>query len=266
MPQWNVHNMFQIRENREMLTLTIWKRSLPNQFGVSPLWQDLSSVHFLSLSSSFCTYWSELYKHKFVLKERLRIVIQNIWETSRFSSLNVTSFLFFNTGGGKWKIRWNGIHSRTKTNNVLCTEGLKNVLMLCLPLMLSFLTDPWPLCPPLKERKFAGGSSQISECMAKELGERVKLQSPVFSIDQTGDMVVVETVNKETYMVSPPSTFSSLIQLESSGKLHLFSTTKIHTFSMDDKSFTAEPSYFNTCRRCAVPHAAFPCSQHDNHP
>ncbi|XP_008435485.1 amine oxidase [flavin-containing] [Poecilia reticulata] len=50
-----------------------------------------------------------------------------------------------------------------------------------------------------QERKFAGGSSQISECMAKELGDRVKLQSPVYRIDQTGDVVVVETVNKETY-------------------------------------------------------------------
>ncbi|PWA13769.1 hypothetical protein CCH79_00017135 [Gambusia affinis] len=50
-----------------------------------------------------------------------------------------------------------------------------------------------------QERKFAGGSSQISECMAKELGDRVKLQSPVYRIDQTGEMVVVETVNKETY-------------------------------------------------------------------
>ncbi|XP_023806278.1 amine oxidase [flavin-containing] B isoform X2 [Oryzias latipes] len=51
-----------------------------------------------------------------------------------------------------------------------------------------------------QERKFLGGSGQISEGMAKELGERVKLESPVYRIDQTGDLVVVETVNKETYM------------------------------------------------------------------
>ncbi|XP_040912679.1 amine oxidase [flavin-containing] [Toxotes jaculatrix] len=51
-----------------------------------------------------------------------------------------------------------------------------------------------------QERKFVGGSSQISECMAKELGERVKLQSPVYRIDQTGDMVAVETLDKQTYM------------------------------------------------------------------
>ncbi|KAM7407056.1 hypothetical protein PAMA_003001 [Pampus argenteus] len=50
-----------------------------------------------------------------------------------------------------------------------------------------------------QERKFAGGSSQISECMAKELDNRVKLTSPVYSIDQTGDMVVVETLNKQIY-------------------------------------------------------------------
>lgn len=38
--------------------------------------------------------------------------------------------------------------------------------------------------------------------MARELGDEVKLQSPVYRIDQTGDMVVVETVNKQTYKVS----------------------------------------------------------------
>ena len=47
-----------------------------------------------------------------------------------------------------------------------------------------------------------GGSSQISECMAAELGDLVKLESPVYSVDQTGDKVVVETLNKETYKVS----------------------------------------------------------------
>ncbi|XP_056145332.1 amine oxidase [flavin-containing] isoform X2 [Lampris incognitus] len=51
-----------------------------------------------------------------------------------------------------------------------------------------------------QERKFVGGSSQISECMARELGDGVKLQSPVCRIDQTGDMVVVETVNKQTFV------------------------------------------------------------------
>ncbi|XP_076857480.1 amine oxidase [flavin-containing] [Brachyhypopomus gauderio] len=50
-----------------------------------------------------------------------------------------------------------------------------------------------------QERKFVGGSSQISEYMARELGDRVKLQSAVYSIDQTGDMVVVKTLNDETY-------------------------------------------------------------------
>ncbi|XP_019732506.1 amine oxidase [flavin-containing] [Hippocampus comes] len=51
-----------------------------------------------------------------------------------------------------------------------------------------------------QERKFVGGSGQISECMARELGDRVKLQSPVCRIDQSGDMVLVETTDKQTYM------------------------------------------------------------------
>ncbi|XP_072301022.1 amine oxidase [flavin-containing] [Eucyclogobius newberryi] len=50
-----------------------------------------------------------------------------------------------------------------------------------------------------QERKFQGGSGQISEGMAKELGERVKLQSAVYKIDQSGDNVVVETVDKQIY-------------------------------------------------------------------
>ncbi|XP_048095168.1 LOW QUALITY PROTEIN: amine oxidase [flavin-containing] [Alosa alosa] len=50
-----------------------------------------------------------------------------------------------------------------------------------------------------QERKFKGGSSQISEAMQRQLGDRVKLQSPVYSIDQTRDLVEVKTVNGETY-------------------------------------------------------------------
>lgn len=53
----------------------------------------------------------------------------------------------------------------------------------------------------LQERKFEGGANQISECMARELGERVKLESPVFSIDQTGHMVLVKTLDDQTYSV-----------------------------------------------------------------
>lgn len=56
----------------------------------------------------------------------------------------------------------------------------------------------------MQERKFVGGSGQISECMAEELGERVKLESPVCRIDQSGDAVVVETLDKQTYTVSAP--------------------------------------------------------------
>uniref|UniRef100_A0A8C2XEW9 Amine oxidase n=1 Tax=Cyclopterus lumpus TaxID=8103 RepID=A0A8C2XEW9_CYCLU len=62
-----------------------------------------------------------------------------------------------------------------------------------------------------QERKFNGGSGQISEGMARELGDRVKLQSPVYRIDQSGDVVVVETLDKQTYtakyviLATPPS-------------------------------------------------------------
>lgn len=38
--------------------------------------------------------------------------------------------------------------------------------------------------------------------MAKELGDLVKMNSPVYRIDQTGDMIVVETLDKQTYKVS----------------------------------------------------------------
>ncbi|XP_061678679.1 amine oxidase [flavin-containing] [Syngnathoides biaculeatus] len=50
-----------------------------------------------------------------------------------------------------------------------------------------------------QERKFVGGSGQISECMARELGDRVKLRSPVFRIDQSGEAVLVETTDKRIY-------------------------------------------------------------------
>lgn len=65
-------------------------------------------------------------------------------------------------------------------------------------------------CPHLQERKFQGGSGQISECMAKELGDLVKMNSPVYRIDQTGDMVVVETLDKQTYKVSAQGYYSDL--------------------------------------------------------
>lgn len=77
-------------------------------------------------------------------------------------------------------------------------------------------TDPCSLRPSLQERKFVGGSSQISECMARELGDRVKLESPVFRIDQTGDMVVVETLDKQIYTVSMSQL--SLLQIYSDGE------------------------------------------------
>ncbi|XP_066033146.1 amine oxidase [flavin-containing] A-like [Chamaea fasciata] len=50
-----------------------------------------------------------------------------------------------------------------------------------------------------QERKFKGGSGQISEKIMERLQGRVKLERPVISIDQTGDNVLVETLNHEIY-------------------------------------------------------------------
>ncbi|ELK07462.1 Amine oxidase [flavin-containing] B [Pteropus alecto] len=50
-----------------------------------------------------------------------------------------------------------------------------------------------------QERKFVGGSSQVSERIMDLLGDRVKLERPVTHIDQTGEDVLVETLNHEVY-------------------------------------------------------------------
>ncbi|PKU45344.1 amine oxidase [Limosa lapponica baueri] len=50
-----------------------------------------------------------------------------------------------------------------------------------------------------EERKFKGGSGQISEKLMERLKGRVKLERPVVRIDQTGDNVIVETLNHEIY-------------------------------------------------------------------
>ncbi|XP_063811694.1 amine oxidase [flavin-containing] A-like [Pseudophryne corroboree] len=50
-----------------------------------------------------------------------------------------------------------------------------------------------------EERKFVGGSGQISEKIMERLQGRVKLQSPVIRLDQTGETVIVETLNHEIY-------------------------------------------------------------------
>ncbi|NWI69573.1 AOFA oxidase, partial [Todus mexicanus] len=50
-----------------------------------------------------------------------------------------------------------------------------------------------------QERKFKGGSGQISEKIMERLKGRVKLERPVVRIDQTGDNVIVETLNREIY-------------------------------------------------------------------
>ncbi|MEE6469590.1 hypothetical protein FKM82_008686 [Ascaphus truei] len=50
-----------------------------------------------------------------------------------------------------------------------------------------------------QERKFVGGSGQISEKIMERLQGRVKLQRPVVRLDQSGDNVIVETLNHEIY-------------------------------------------------------------------
>ncbi|XP_048192472.1 amine oxidase [flavin-containing] B [Perognathus longimembris pacificus] len=50
-----------------------------------------------------------------------------------------------------------------------------------------------------QERKFVGGSGQVSERIMELLGDRVKLERPVIRIDQTGEKVIVETLNHEMY-------------------------------------------------------------------
>lgn len=46
--------------------------------------------------------------------------------------------------------------------------------------------------------------------MARELGDRVKLGRAVYSIDQTGDLVEVRTVNEEIYKVRRCTNLSDL--------------------------------------------------------
>uniref|UniRef100_M3YMT0 Amine oxidase n=1 Tax=Mustela putorius furo TaxID=9669 RepID=M3YMT0_MUSPF len=50
-----------------------------------------------------------------------------------------------------------------------------------------------------QERKFVGGSGQVSERIMDLLGDQVKLERPVTHIDQTGENVLVETLNHEVY-------------------------------------------------------------------
>ncbi|XP_012609512.1 amine oxidase [flavin-containing] A isoform X2 [Microcebus murinus] len=50
-----------------------------------------------------------------------------------------------------------------------------------------------------QERKFIGGSGQVSERMMDLLGDRVKLKCPVTYVDQSSDNIIVETLNHELY-------------------------------------------------------------------
>ncbi|XP_019272877.2 amine oxidase [flavin-containing] A isoform X1 [Panthera pardus] len=50
-----------------------------------------------------------------------------------------------------------------------------------------------------QERKFVGGSGQVSERIMDRLGDRVKLKRPVTYVDQSGDSIIIETLNHEVY-------------------------------------------------------------------
>uniref|UniRef100_A0A8C2UQK3 Amine oxidase n=2 Tax=Chinchilla lanigera TaxID=34839 RepID=A0A8C2UQK3_CHILA len=50
-----------------------------------------------------------------------------------------------------------------------------------------------------QERKFKGGSGQVSERIMGLLGDRVKLNCPVTYVDQSGDNIIIETLSHEHY-------------------------------------------------------------------
>lgn len=66
--------------------------------------------------------------------------------------------------------------------------------------------------------------------MAKELGDLVKMNSPVYRIDQTGDMIVVETLDKQTYKVSAQEDKNDLDDARSSRKVAFLSLNKQQMF------------------------------------
>lgn len=50
-----------------------------------------------------------------------------------------------------------------------------------------------------QERKFVGGSGQVSELIMRRLGDRVKLSQPVTCVDQSGDNIIIKTLNHDVY-------------------------------------------------------------------
>ncbi|XP_039707485.1 amine oxidase [flavin-containing] A isoform X2 [Pteropus medius] len=50
-----------------------------------------------------------------------------------------------------------------------------------------------------QERKFVGGSGQVSERITNLLGDKVKLRHPVTFVDQSGENIIIETLNHEIY-------------------------------------------------------------------
>lgn len=76
--------------------------------------------------------------------------------------------------------------------------------------------------------------------MAQELGDQVKLQSPVYRIDQTGDMVVVETLDKQTYKVSISKEYYG-----SASAIHWCKVTHGAFTQVLDRSIFLSHLYFN---------------------
>lgn len=74
-----------------------------------------------------------------------------------------------------------------------------------------------------------GGSGQVSERIMDLLGDRVKLERPVTHIDQTGENVLVETLNHEVYEVTESLKLrgkdQSLIDNQSLNKPRIFQTS-----------------------------------------
>lgn len=54
----------------------------------------------------------------------------------------------------------------------------------------------------VQERKFVGGSMQLSTKMAEVLGDRVHLNEPVIRVEQSDDGVTVTTSTGNVYKVS----------------------------------------------------------------
>ncbi|XP_047391869.1 amine oxidase [flavin-containing] B [Sciurus carolinensis] len=139
----------------------------------------------------------------------------NLWRTMDDMGQEIPS-------DAPWKAplaeEWDNMTMKELLNNICWTESAKNLATLFVNLCVTAETHEvsalWFLwyvkqCGGTtriisttnggQERKFVGGSSQVSERIMELLGDRVKLERPVIHIDQTGENVLVETLNHEMY-------------------------------------------------------------------